>query len=258
MATKLGLNEQLDDEIENMINQIVSALNKTAFMGDRMITFDKTASFMEDAKFASAFDKCALSVDDQGRSWRVHTLAWAARKALALEGDFVECGVFEGFMSNVLVEYFDFVDLDRTFYLYDTFEGFPGAYSSPEDFPGHEAFWSFAHEVYNAPGLYEAVTARFAPYQNVKVIKGVVPDVLAEDSPQVISYLHLDMNSPRAETAALEVLFDRVVPGGVIVFDDYGWVPYRKQLDAADEFMRDHGHMVLELPTGQGLVVKNQ
>jgi O-methyltransferase len=47
------------------------------------------------------------------------------------------------------------------------------------------------------------------------------------------------------------------VPGGVIVFDDYGWWQYRTQKQAEDEFMRARGYDILELPTGQGLVVKN-
>jgi hypothetical protein len=123
MASLLGLNEALDDDIEDMINKITGSLNKSAFLGDRLITFDKSAAFLKDPKFAAALDKCAWIDDDRGRSWRVNTLAWAARKALSLEGDFVECGVFEGFMSHMLVEYLDFSELDRTFYLYDTRTG---------------------------------------------------------------------------------------------------------------------------------------
>jgi hypothetical protein len=42
----------------------------------------------------------------------------------------------------------------------------------------------------------------------------------------------------------------------VIIFDDYGWKVFRKQKVAEDQFMRARGYEVLELPTGQGLVVK--
>ena len=42
----------------------------------------------------------------------------------------------------------------------------------------------------------------------------------------------------------------------MIVFDDYGWTGYRAQKVAADAFMQERGLAVLELPTGQGLVVK--
>src|SRR5207245_902280 len=93
------------------------------------------------------------------------------------------------------------------------------------------------------------------PY--VKVIKGVVPDILREIAPDKISFLHIDMNSPAPEVGALELLFERVSPGGVVILDDYGWFLHTKQKDADDRFMSDHGHEILELPTGQGLLIKH-
>ena len=47
-------------------------------------------------------------------------------------------------------------------------------------------------------------------------------------------------------------------PGGIIIFDDYGWMPFHKQKEAIDEFMLDQGLNVLELPTGQGLLIKSK
>ncbi len=252
----LGIHPEIDKTLEQTINRINDALHKTAFMGDRLITFDKSAAFLEDERFKAAFDRCAPSERNSGWAWRVHTLIWAARNAIGLDGNFVECGVFEGFMSNMVVDYLDFGATDKTFYLYDTFEGFSEKYSSPEDFPTHEGFYDFANKAYAKPGLYESVRDRFAPYANVRVIKGVVPDILHEDSPEKIAYLHIDLNSPRAERGALDVLYDRVLPGGIIVFDDYGWTTYRSQMDSADAFMKERGFPILELPTGQGLLVK--
>jgi O-methyltransferase len=54
----------------------------------------------------------------------------------------------------------------------------------------------------------------------------------------------------------LEILFERVVAGGLIVLDDYGWLYYRDQKKAHDDFFAAHGLRVMELPTGQGLVLK--
>ena len=77
-----------------------------------------------------------------------------------------------------------------------------------------------------------------------------MPQVLADAAPEQIAFLHIDMNNAEAERGALEVLFDRVSTGGIIVFDDYGWSGYRAQKDLADDFMQLHGLSVLELPTG--------
>lgn len=76
--------------------------------------------------------------------------------------------------------------------------------------------------------------------------------------PERIAYLHIDLNSANAKISVLEVLFDRVVSGGVIVFDDYGWKSFSRQREAEDRFMAERGYRILELPTGQGLVIKNR
>ena len=47
-----------------------------------------------------------------------------------------------------------------------------------------------------------------------------------------------------------------MVDGGQILLDDYGWLTYREQKAAEDVFFGRYGVPVLELPTGQGLVVK--
>jgi hypothetical protein len=253
----IGIDPAIDDTIETLIETINSELDKTCFYNDRMITFDKSMAFLsKNQRFKRAFDMCALNDEDRSRAWRLHTLAWAADIAMQLEGDFVECGVFEGFMAQTIIEYTSFADAPRKFYLYDTFEGFSPQYSEPDDFGPRSGFYHFANKVYSRDGLYDDVVKRFAPYHNAKVIRGVVPDVLHDISPETIAFLHIDMNSPRAEKGALEVLFERVVPGGVIVFDDYGWLSYAKQMEAADSFMNARGYFVLELPTGQGVTVK--
>ena len=177
---------------------------------------------------------------------RLNTLLWAAESALHVEGDFVEAGVFRGFCSAVIADYLDFATVPKSFYLYDTFDGIP-----PElDSERHNS------RIFSEPGLHEKVVARFAPYPNVRVVKGAVPASFAEAMPERISFLHLDMNSSKSEIAALEVLFDRVSPGGLIVFDDYGWLGYKAQMRAEDAFMAERGYRILELPTGQGLLLK--
>ncbi len=244
------------DELDHFIKNLIEPSFKAAYCGDNLITLEKTAGFLEEPRFARAFARHARTEEERSRAWRLHTLVWAAESALNLPGDFVECGVFEGFMSSVVMDVLEFEKRDKTFYLYDTFEGFSDKYSDPDDYGPTSGFYRFAQKLYDQPGLYERVRQRFAPWPNAKVIRGVVPDVFAEDSPERICYLHVDLNAPRAERGALEALFDRVVPGGMVVFDDHGWKVFYKQKAEHDAFMRARGYAVMELPTGQGLVIK--
>ena len=83
-----------------------------------------------------------------------------------------------------------------------------------------------------------------------------MPDSFEQVVPEKIAFLHIDMNSVKAEMLALEHLFDKVSPSGFIVFDDFGWTTNVNQMLAELAFMNEHGHNVLELPTGQGVVIK--
>lgn len=219
---------------------------RSVFAGDNVILFGRNLGFRRDQKFMHAFHSHVTTGQERSLELRLNTLVWAASHALHVPGDFVECGVWRAFCSQVLVDYLDFEKVPKTFYLYDTFEGIP-----PE----------FDSEKHNAPafaeaGLYEKVVAAFSRYPNVRVVRGVVPHSFAQAAPEKVAFLHLDMNSSKSEIAALEVLFDRVSPGGIVVFDDYGWTGYRAQQLAEDRFMAERGHRILEMPTGQGLLIK--
>jgi hypothetical protein len=75
--------------------------------------------------------------------------------------------------------------------------------------------------------------------------------------PERIAWLHLDLNQPAAELAALDALFDRIVPGGLLILDDYEWaMAYRRQKIAEDPWFEARKYRVIPLPTGQGLVIK--
>ena len=81
--------------------------------------------------------------------------------------------------------------------------------------------------------------------------------MFAAQSPKRIAYLHIDLNEAPAEIAALDALFDRVVPGGIVILDDYEWAgPHRAQKLAEDPWFEARHYRVFPLPTGQGIVIK--
>ncbi|MDZ4762508.1 MAG: TylF/MycF/NovP-related O-methyltransferase [Alphaproteobacteria bacterium] len=249
--------------VDQVIARLIAPFHETVSWGDRLLTLDKSVGFRDDPTFAAAFAKMSTSTGQtqyrapDGIAWRLNTLVWAARNALRIEGDFVECGVFEGEMSWLVTQMVDLAAAGRTFFLFDTFDGFSSKYSSPEtDVPHDPHLFQLHDEIYRDPRLYPQVCALFADNPNVRIVKGVVPDSLHDSAPAKIAYLHLDMNSPGPEIGALNVLYDRISPGGVIILDDYGWKLFRMQKAAADAWFAERGHTVLEMPTGQGLVVK--
>lgn len=212
------------------------------FTGDNLFTFGRNLSFLDDAEFMAAFDKHAETDIEKAVIWRYHVLCWAARNGMRLEGDFVECACYKGTSARIVCDYLDFGNSGKQYYLYDLFE--------------HDA--GMDHHIMPEHGadLFGRVKQRFADLPNVHVTQGSVPETLHQIAPEKIAFLHLDINSVAAEVGALEFLFDRIVPGGVIVLDDYGWLGYSAQKEAEDPFFAARGYRVLELPTGQGMVIK--
>lgn len=64
------------------------------------------------------------------------------------------------------------------------------------------------------------------------------------------------MNNVQAEVAVLDALFERLLPGGMIIFDDYGWLGYQTLQQVVDAWFVGRAERILELPTGQGLLIK--
>lgn len=212
------------------------------YTGDNLFTFGRNLSFLEDAPFMTAVKKHATDSVEQAIVWRTAVLLWGVRNGLKLEGDFVEGGCYKGTSVRILCDAVDFGKIDKRYYLYDLFEHDPSMphHAMPE----------------HSKRLHQSVVDRFADLPNVIVKQGKIPDVLTEVAPEKIAFMHLDMNNAPAEIGALGVLFERMVPGALLVLDDYGWFAYRAQKLAEDPWFAARGFNVMEMPTGQGLVIK--
>jgi hypothetical protein len=64
------------------------------------------------------------------------------------------------------------------------------------------------------------------------------------------------MNCSTPEIAAIEFLWERLVPGAFVLLDDYAYHGYLSQKIAMDRFAQEKEIKILSLPTGQGLLVK--
>lgn len=193
----------------------------SAFVSNGLATWHKILPFLDDARFRTLAHVHAGLLPIPNWQWNLQTVLWAAQQALAVEGDFVELGVFRGHTSLFVAEYLDFAAQSRTWRLYDTFDGIPDDQLDPG--------WAERNERAYRGGTFsfDEVRERFAHIPNIRVIQGRVPEVLHEDGPERIAFLHVDLNNATAEIAALDLLFDRISPSGVVVFDDYCWEPSR-------------------------------
>jgi hypothetical protein len=86
--------------------------------------------------------------------------------------------------------------------------------------------------------------------QNYELIQGDVlktlPEYVQRHPELKIALLHIDVDVYEPSKAALEHLYHRIVPGGLLVLDDYGTV--EGETRAVDEFFQDQNIVIEKLP----------
>lgn len=178
---------------------------------------------------------------------RCYVLWRTLRQALRLPGAVVECGVFRG--GTALLEARTLAaaaETGRELHLFDSFEGMPAGVADEESFaPGDLSRTS--------P---ERVRRLLAEYPSVHLHVGFIPATFAGLELPRVAWAHIDLDIYEAVRDAIAFLFPRLVPGGFLVFDDYGFPSCAGARRAVDEAFANRDEVPLCLPTGQCLVVK--
>ena len=171
-----------------------------------------------------------------------------------IPGDIVECGVWRGgSMLAAARTLLDHGDTSRTLWLYDTFAGM----SEPTDVDrravdGASAAALLASNHHHDQVLalaslkdVERTMARSAyPASSMRYVVGKVEQTLPGSAPESIALLRLDTDWYESTRHELECLMPRMVPGAVLIIDDYGhWEGSRR---AVDEYMQgEHPRLLL-------------
>lgn len=211
--------------------------------------------FMRDERYIKAMAAGSEALGhDHKMYWRLHVALWAASRATRLAGDFVECGVWRGFLSTAIMTYLDWNNLTQRFYLFDTFEGLIPELLSDKERQNTD---KVRHLNSYFKDTFPFVTQHFAKFPRVKLVEGQVPNTLNDVKIEKVSFISIDMNCVGPEIAAANFFWPKMVPGAFMLLDDYGFVSYEEQKNAFDAFAAERGTSVLALPSGQGLIVKD-
>lgn len=187
------------------------------------------------AKHAASMTGTSVEID-----WQLHTILWAAEHALRLGGCIVECGTNCGYRMRAIAE----LHSCAVIYCFDTWKGFDPRYPSTNPQVADHYDWV----------AWQRVQETFRAFPCVHLHRGTVPDSLVH-VPK-IGLLHIDMNCVEPEVAALAFFWPDLLPGALVISDDYCHVGYEAQRFAWDEVARKLGREVLSLPTGQGIIIK--
>jgi hypothetical protein len=182
---------------------------------------------------------------------RCFTLQGVIRGLRNVEGDVAECGVRYGKSTAFLLE----ADpVRRGYHIFDSFQGLsePSAEdTSGPDFPSHWKKGDMA--------VREAETrTNLADFANVSFYRGWIPERFADVAERRFALLHVDVDLYQPTRDSLAFFWPRLAVGGVVVCDDYGFATCPGARQALDEFFGEAAPGIIELSTGQALVVKSR
>jgi hypothetical protein len=220
----------------------------------------RNLGFLSDPRYERAWKLASEGYRRAGHArvprirWRVHMCCWAASQGAHLDGDFVDCGVDTGIMATAVCSFLDFDRLGKKYYLFDTYQGIPIV----EGMTSAEVDYAKGMNARNYPDVWEVAQRNFSPWKNAVLVRGILPDSLKQAPIEKIAYLCVDLNNAPPERAVIEVLWPKLVPGAVVVLDDYGFTGHESQYEMWNAFAASRGTIVATLPTGQGLLIKGQ
>jgi hypothetical protein len=163
------------------------------------------------------------------------------KSVLGLPGHIVECGVYKGASFLRFATFREILESphSRKVIGFDAFGRFP---EKNEDAGNQSFIQRFAAEGGDGIGRASFLEVlAHKGFENFELIEGDICETLPQyvlDHPELkIALLHVDVDVYQPTKVVLEQLFDRVVNGGLVVFDDYGTVAGETR--AIDEFLEN-------------------
>ncbi|MEG5053894.1 MULTISPECIES: TylF/MycF/NovP-related O-methyltransferase [unclassified Microcoleus] len=228
--------------------------------------FDGTKKYSKDKeienKLAALFEKHKISPVEIINCFPIYARRTVIKKYLAhyelfrrtidLPGDIVELGVFRGQSLMTFANFLEARNIgDRTkkVWGFDNFKGFTGL--RPEDGPNYDQSQKveggfspeqYYNELLDVLDIFDG--DRFVGWKKrVELIVGnvteTIPEFVTKNPGLRISLLHFDIDLYEPTKIGLDYLYPLVVPGGVIIFDEYGILEWSGESKAVEEYFKN-------------------
>ena len=189
------------------------------------------------------------------QKWRHFIVFWSATIATRFTKsqvcNFVEAGVCDGLTIHFAISALEEETSKKNcykIYLYDAWAGMKAEYLSPSE--------SSSANKYSYLSV-EQTKSNLQEYsEHCEFVQGYIPEVFSENpGPRELSWLHIDLNSSISTQHALEQFVPQLLPGGIVLFDDYGSFDDTKKV--VDQFFSKNDRILFPLPTGQAIFFKH-
>ena len=238
------------------------------FKNKNITATDAALLFQVDEPFNKLY-KTGLEITgtpDRGdrRKARFYNLIQWLEYSADLPGSVAECGCWKGLSSYLICSFLSQWQKDfdgAGVYIVDSFEGLSepteqDVIQLPIAIRGRERKGT----PFKPQGAYaaevESVRKALNDFPNIELIQGWIPEVLSSQPERRYRLVHIDLDLYEPIRGAVEYYFSRLVPGGILICDDYGSLFWPGAKKALDEAGKAHGLKILSLASGQGVLIK--
>ncbi len=181
--------------------------------------------------------------------WRCHELWSLLGELVEVPGAILEVGVWRGGTGALLASRAAQLGIEDRVYLCDTWAGV--VKTGPLDIYYHDGKHDDASR-----SIVERVV-RDLSLTNVELLQGIFPDetaaMITEDR---FRFAHIDVDVYRSASDVFSWVWPRLAPGGVVVFDDYGFPACPGVTQFVDEQRGQPDRLVVHNLNGHGIVIK--
>ena len=215
-------------------------------LGNKNLTWHKDREFLDIYQELTKVDTEKKRIPE--RKFVLHSIAKSLKN---IDGDIVECGVFRGHSSYLML--YANRDNEKMFHGFDSFEGL----SQPEEKDRVKNSYSYKWKQHDLSTPEKAATSNLKMFKNrVNLYKGWIPERFEEVSNKKFSIVHIDVDLYQPTLDSIKFFWKKINKGGVLVCDDYGFETCPGAKKAMDDFFKLQNISVIHLTTGQGIVFK--
>lgn len=211
--------------------------------------------------YKEAMDKTGMWWSDNfPKQCRHYTLQKLAQKVLhqKLDGDMVECGCWKGTSSYQIAYLIKEAGSNKRLHVFDSFEGgLSEKVGQDRSLRVNQSEDDVKKERDGFASTEDEVRGNLSGFDFVKYYAAWIPERFEDVGDQKFCLVHIDVDLYEPTRQSLEFFYERLVIGGVIVVDDYGYTQFPGAKKAVNEFLDTHPeNFFLDSPTGGCFLVK--
>ena len=166
-----------------------------------------------------------------------------------LEGDILEVGVWRGGSGALIAHREKEFNNKTTVYLCDTFTGVVKA-------SDNDNYYINGEHQDTSETIVKNLTSKTLNLDNVRILKGMFPDDTGSVVQGPIKLCHIDVDVYEGAKQITEYVWEKLVIGGIIVYDDYGFSGTQGVTKFVNSQRGLNDRHVIHNINGHGVIVK--